>query len=81
MLKIGSVSLIGLAVLGWVIIGPGLAFENDPPPPTIRAELGPVKHRPPGYIAEQNQPRVTRISSRQGSEDAPALDVNLRLIR
>ncbi|MFT5180506.1 MAG: hypothetical protein ACI8S3_000380 [Alphaproteobacteria bacterium] len=84
MLKIGALSLIGLAVLGWFVLGPSQRFESDPPP-TIRAELGPLKHRPEGHAAAQNQwrgqPQATRISSRQEVSAAPARDINLRLNR
>ena len=52
MWKINTVGLIGLAVLGLLILDPGQMFANDPPP-TIRADLGPINHRPEGYMAEQ----------------------------
>lgn len=84
MLKIGALSLIGLAVLSWFVLGPGQQFESDLPP-TIRAELGPLKHRPEDHAAAQDQrrgqPQATRISSRQEAPDAPVRDINLRLSR
>jgi hypothetical protein len=69
-----------LAVLGWFVLGPGLTVATDPPP-TIRADLSPIKHRPDGYVASQDVPRVTRISSRRQDQDAPAIDTLLRLSR
>jgi hypothetical protein len=80
MLKIGFVSFIGLAVLGWFVGGPGVAVATDPPP-TIRADLSPIKYRPEGYMAAQDVPRATRISSRRQDQDAPAVDAQLRLSR
>lgn len=80
MLKIGVVSIIGLAALGWFVLGPGVAVVTDAPL-KIRADLSPVKHRPAGYVAAQDVPRVTRISSRQEDQDVPAIDALLRLSR
>jgi hypothetical protein len=80
MLKIGVVSLIGLAALGWFVLGPGQKYLDDPPP-TIRADAQPFKHRPHGYVAARNRERTIRISSRQTSQDAPAIDINLLLAR
>jgi len=80
MLKIGVASLIGLAVLGWLVLNPGRVFDNDPPP-IIRADAQPFKHRPHGYVAARNRDRTIRISSRQDPQDTPAIDVNLILAR
>lgn len=80
MLKIGVVSLLGFAVLGWFVLGPGQKYFDDPPP-TIRADVEPFKHRPHGYVAARNRERTIRISSRQTSQDAPVIDVNLLLAR
>lgn len=80
MLKIGLVSIIGLAVLGWFVGGPGLAVATVPPP-TIHADLSPIKHRPEGYVAARDVPRATQVSSRQQDQDAPAIDTLLRLSR
>ena len=80
MWKINTVGLIGLAVLGLLILDPGQMFANDPPP-TIRADLGPIKHRPEGYMAEQQWPRVTTISTRSDSPNAQGIDVYFRLPR
>lgn len=80
MLKIAALTLFGLAVLGWLGLGLAEKFQSDSPP-TIYAQPGPIKHRPAVYVAAQDQPRATRISSRHGSEDVPAIDVILRLSR
>lgn len=80
MLKIGAASLVGLGVLGWLVLGPGQLFDNEPPP-TIRAEPGPIKHRPDGYVAEQNQLQATKVSSTQDPQNTPPIDVILRLAR
>lgn len=80
MLKIGVVSLIGLAVLGWLVLNPVQIIDNDPPP-KIRADAEPFKHRPHGYVAARNRERTIRISSRQDPQDTPAIDINLLLAR
>ena len=80
MLKIGAVSLVGMAFLGWFVLGPGQQLETNPPP-TIRAEVGPIKHRPEGYASVQNQPQATPIFSRQVASDAPAGETYYRLNR
>jgi len=80
MLKIGVVSLIGLAALGWFVLGPGQTFLGDPPP-MIRADAEPFKHRPHAYVAARNRERTARISGRQDPQDTPAIDVNLILAR
>jgi hypothetical protein len=82
MLKLAAASLIGLAVVGWLVAGPDQAFDNRPTPPTIRAEPGPIKYRPESYVAGHNQPRATPITIRQvAPDDASAIDVNLILAR
>jgi hypothetical protein len=81
MLKLAAVSLIGLAVVGWLVAGPPQKFANDPLTPTIRAEPGPIKHRPAGYVAGQDQPQATPISIQQSAEDTAPIDVNLILPR
>lgn len=78
MLRIGAASLIGLSVLGWIVLGPGFAF-NSGTPPTIQAEPGPVKQRPVGYIAGVERAHATPISAPQPARHTPALDINLRL--
>jgi len=83
MLKIGIVTLIGLAVLGWLVLNPGQLFDTDPPP-IIRADAGPVKHRPNGYVAARNSAWATPISfrqNRQAAQDASAIEINLLLAR
>ncbi|NKB48808.1 MAG: hypothetical protein GKS02_05510 [Alphaproteobacteria bacterium] len=84
MLKIGFVSLIGIAVLGWFVLGPGQMLPVETPP-TIRADFGPLRHRPEGALAQQDQWRgqhqATRISSQQGPQDASTTDALLRLSR
>ncbi len=82
MLKLTSVILIGLAVVVWLVAGPGQAFDNGPPPPTIRAEPGPIKHRPEGHVAGRNQQQATPITIRQDAQnDPPVIDINLILAR
>lgn len=81
MLKILLVSLVGFAVLGWFVSNPDGLFDGATIPPTIRAEPGPFKHRPESYVAQQDQPKATRISIRQSPQSAPAIDVNLLLAR
>ncbi|NNE82465.1 MAG: hypothetical protein HKN28_00690 [Alphaproteobacteria bacterium] len=80
MLKIALVSIIGLAVLAWFVGGPGLAVATVPPP-TIHADLSPIKHRPEGYVAGLEVPRATQVSSRQEDQDGPQVDTLLRLSR
>ena len=81
MLKIVLVSLVGFAALGWFVSNPDALFYGAKIPPTVRAEPGPIKHRPEGYVAVQNQPGAVRISSRQDRQDTLAIDVNLILAR
>lgn len=88
MLKIVSVSLAGLAVLGWFLSNPSQLIDNGAPP-VIRADAGPIKHRPDGYVAARNRAWATPVSLRQGqgqpgrqtARDASAIDINLLLAR
>jgi len=80
MLKIFLTSTLALAVLGWFTVGPSGIFTSEPPP-TIRAEPGPFKHRPPGYAAAQQRHRATQISAERDDRTAAAIDLNLILPR
>lgn len=88
MLKIALVNLIGFAVLGWFIANPNQVFDSNPPP-VIRADAGPIKHRPDGYVAARNKAWAAPVSARQDrnqpdrqtTQDASAIDINLILAR
>ena len=80
MMKTLTASLIGLVVVGGAFLAINLIFATDPPP-TIRAEPGPIKQRPSDDANRSVQPRATRISIPQDARAEPAIDINLRLAR
>lgn len=80
MLKFAVVSLFGLAVMAWLDAGPPQMFASDPPP-TIRAQPGPIKIRPGSDVAGQPLPRARPIAIEQDTGPTTAIDANLILPR